>query len=185
MNMNNSVFEYIWTVTFDALRVMTRIPASSRHSRPGLANSAFNCKRRASLTRRRRRRRWERRRRRGRGRRGDTWCWLAGSLLLRAGGRAVSPLPCSGHMVPPCIHSCAAPKLALKTYFSSKVWIWQTSGFTNLWIKICYATGSEAATKSKREDARLALSRTTLRDEFRIDLCLCGTKWWYNSRFPI
>ena len=124
--MNYSVFKYIWTVIFDALRVMTRIPASSRHSRPGFANSAFNCKRRASLTRRRRRRRWERRRRRGRGRRGDTWCWLAGSLLLRAGGRAVSPLPCSCHMVATCVHSRAAPELALKHVFCKSL-DWQTS----------------------------------------------------------
>ena len=156
-----------------------RIPAGSRHSSPGLATSSLYCKCRASLTRRgrRRRRRWWR---------GSTWTSRVWNLpLFRTASWTVSPFSCPCHMVPSCIHSCAAPKLALKTYFSSKVWIWQTSGFTNLWIKICYATGSEAATKSKREDARLALSRTTLRDEFRIDLCLCGTKWWYNSRFPI
>ena len=43
--------------------------------------------------------------------------------------------------------------------------ILQFSGVTNLRIKICYTTGSEAATKSKREDTRFALSGTTLRAE--------------------
>ena len=155
-----------------------RIPASTRHSRPGLATSSLNCKRRAGLTRWGRRRWW----------RGSTWtCRVWNLALLRTASWAVSPFPCPCHMVPPCIHSSAAPKLALKRriFSFSKVLIWQTSGFTNLWIKICYAAGSEGATKSKREDTRLALSRTTLRDEFRIDLCLGGTKWWYNSRFPI
>ena len=44
--------------------------------------------------------------------------------------------------------------------FFAKVWI--DKHLTNLRIKICYTAGSEAATKSEREDAGLALSRTTL-----------------------
>ena len=43
----------------------------------------------------------------------------------------------------------------------SKVWF--DKHLTNLRIKICYTAGSEAAAKSEREDAGLALSRTTLR----------------------